>query len=189
MTKKKNKEKNPEECAKNNENPVDKSKEKEQGKEKIIENKDAQKIQELTENLQRLQAEFENYKKRVEKEFIEFRKYANEELISELLLIIDNFELAIKNKDKKEDFVKGVELIFSQFYELLEKKGLKVIESEGKKFDPCLHEALLKDENADFEQDMITEELQKGYLLGDKVLRHSKVKVNKKPAEAGNSEV
>ncbi len=135
------------------------------------------KIAELTDTLQRLQAEFENYKKYVEKSKAEFVKYAQAELIDKLLPVLDSFELALKNTKDKEKLLKGVELIYTQLYSLLEKQGLKKIESKGK-FNPHLHEVLLKEES-DEEEDTILEELQKGYMLDDKVLRHSKVKVSK----------
>ncbi len=134
---------------------------------------------ELIDHLQRLQAEFDNYRKRVEKEKCEFLAYANRELILSLLPLLDNFELALKNSKHTEDFVKGVELIYSQFFSLLENFGLKNIESEGQHFDPNLHEALLT-EKSDKPENTILEELQKGYMLNDKVLRTAKVKIAKK---------
>lgn len=135
-------------------------------------------LKEVTDTLQRLQAEFENYKKRVEKENIEFRKYAKAELIAKLLSILDNFELALQNKENKEEFVKGIELIYSQLFSLLENEGLKTIKAEGEKFNPEIHEALLTEKSD--KENIILEELQKGYMLGDRVLRHTKVKVSKK---------
>lgn len=143
-----------------------------------IDAKDA-KIRELTESLQRLQADFENYRKAVDRQRQDFFKYAHADVIEELLPILDSFELALKNRDKQEDFIKGVELIFAQLYQLLEKEGLRKIEADGKKFDPYKHEVLMT-EKSDKEEDIILEELQKGYMLGDKVIRHSKVKVSKK---------
>jgi len=150
---------------------------KEEKKQKKIDEKD-QKIQELTEYLQRLQAEFENYKKRVEKENNNFLRYANANLINELLPLLDSFELALKNKDNKEDFIKGVELIFAQLFSTLKKQGLRQIEAEGKQFDPYLHEVMMQEPSD--KDGIILEELQKGYMLNDKVLRHSKVKIGKK---------
>lgn len=135
-------------------------------------------LKELTETLQRLQAEFENYKKRIEKENIEFRKYAKAELISKLLPMIDNFELALQNKENKDEFVKGIELIYSQLFSLLENEGLKVIKAKGEKFNPEMHEALLTEKSD--KENIVLEELQKGYMLEDKILRHAKVKVSKK---------
>lgn len=150
---------------------------KEHVEEKKVDEKD-KKIEELTETLQRLQAEFENYKKYVEKSKADFMGYAKAAIIEELLPILDSFELALRNTTDKEKFVKGVELIYSQLYSMLEKEGLRKIDTEGK-FNPNLHEVLLKEES-DKEEDTILEELQKGYMLGDKVLRYSKVKVSKK---------
>lgn len=136
------------------------------------------KIAELTDSLQRLQAEFENYKKYVEKQKAEFTKYSKADIIDKLLPILDSFEIALKSTQDNEKFIKGVELIFSQLYSLLEKEGIKPIKAEGK-LDPNLHEVLMK-EKSDKEEDTILEELQKGYMLNDKVIRHSKVKVSKK---------
>ena len=136
------------------------------------------KIEELTDTLQRLQAEFENYRKYVEKSKAEFLRYSKADLIANLLPLLDSFELALKSKCDKEDFIKGIELIYSQFYSLLEKAGLKEINTEGK-LDPHHHEVLMKVES-DKEEDTILEELQKGYMLGGKVLRYAKVKVSKK---------
>lgn len=142
------------------------------------ENLKDKKIKELTELLQRLQADFENYKKRVENQSKEFVKIANKDIIVKLLPILDNFELALRNDDNKEEFAKGVELIFSQFYSTLEKEGLKKIDAKEKKFDPYKHEALLQEE-AD-EEGIVLEELQKGYELNGVVVRHTKVKVSKR---------
>jgi len=156
------------------------------GKEK----KNAEKIQETEntlneykEHLQRLQAEFDNYRKRVEKEKEELCKIAGHEIIYKLLGILDSFEFALQSKDKNQDFVKGIELIYSQLYSMLEKDGLKKIESLNKKFDADYHEVLLIEEHNDMEEDIVIEELQKGYMLNEKVLRHAKVKISKKSKE------
>ena len=107
-----------------------------------------------------------------------FRKYANSQLIKSLLPILDSFEMALKNHGDHEKFVKGVEMIYAQLYSMLEDLGLKKIDSEGKHFDPYIHEVLLQEES---EKDgIVLEELQKGYMLDDAVIRHSKVKVGKK---------
>ena len=123
------------------------------------------------EDLQRLQAEFDNYRKRNEKERHEIHENGNKELIIRLLDILDSFELALKHNNDK-----GVEMIYSQLYSLLESKGLKIIEAKGK-FNPEIHEALIQEERD--EKNMIIEELQKGYFLNDKVIRPSKVKISK----------
>ena len=136
-----------------------------------------EKIAELTDTLQRLQAEFENYKKRVDKEKGEFVKYAKAELIQRLLPTLDTFEIALKSTKDNERFVKGMEMVYAQFVSTLQSDGLKPIEAIGKKFDPYLHEVMLK-EKSDKDDEIVLEELQKGYMLNDKVLRHSKVKIN-----------
>jgi len=149
------------------------------------ENTKETKINELIETLQRLQAEFENHKKRVDKEKCEFTKYAKHELLTKLLPILDSFELAIKNsKNNADDISQGIELIFSQLYSTLESEGVRKIEALGKKFDPYKHEVLLQ-EVSDKEEGTVLEELQKGYMLNDKVLRHTKVKIAKQK-ETGN---
>ncbi|MBW2997563.1 nucleotide exchange factor GrpE [Candidatus Woesearchaeota archaeon] len=137
------------------------------------------KIAELTTDLKRIQAEFENYKKRAEKENAQFCEYAKAEIVKKLLSVLDSFEIALKSTGNHEEFVKGIELIYSQLYTLLKDEGLAHIETKGKKFDPYLHEVMLS-EKSDKDDDTIIEELQKGYTLKGRVLRHSKVKVAKK---------
>lgn len=153
------------------------AKEKAEPQKKKVNLKDT-KIEELTELLQRVQADFENYKKQIEKEKAEFVKYVTEKLIVKLLPVLDSFEIALKNTDDKEKFVKGVELIFSQLYSTLEQEGLKPIKAVGEHFDPYRHEVLMKEKSE--KEDVILEELQKGYTLNGKVIRHSKVKIGKK---------
>ncbi len=157
--------------------------EKEQSKDKESKKKSSDKdqVKELTESLQRLQAEFENYKKRTDKQNQEFIKFANKELILKLLPLLDNFELALKNiGGNKNEFVKGVELIFSQFIEILEQQGLTKINSMGNEFDPHVHEALMQGNDKEKKDNEIIEEFQKGYMLNEQVIRHTKVKVNKR---------
>jgi molecular chaperone GrpE len=143
--------------------------------------------QELIDTLQRLQAEFENYKKRVDRDYETLVKCSNEDIIKHLIPIIDNFELALKSCREKDDFYKGMELIYSQLMDTLHSQGIKLIECVGKKFDPYYHEALLTEES-DKEPNTILEELQKGYMLFDKVIRHSKVKIAKKRKEEKKEE-
>lgn len=129
----------------------------------------------LTEQLQRLQAEFENFQKRTEKEKIQIRETANENTISNLLPILDNFELSLKhNKDE------GVKLIYKDLIKTLKAQGLKKIDTNIP-FDPKFHEALLQEDGK--EDGKITEELQKGYTLNNKLLRASKVKITKKSSK------
>jgi len=143
------------------------------------ENQLERQLDELTDTLQRLQAEFENYKKRIARDSIMMMKCANEELIKALLPVIDNFELALKNANQKDEFYKGMELIYSQIKELLENNGLKHIQCKGVKFDPYYHEALLTEETNN-EPNTVLDEIQKGYMLNERIIRHSKVKISKK---------
>ena len=137
------------------------------------------KIEELTDTLKRLQAEFENYKKWNTKEKSEFLKYAHADLISHLLPVLDSFEIAFKNASDKEKFVEGIKIIYAQLYSVLKAEGLKPIKATGEKFDPYKHEVLMKQESEKPEE-TILEEFQKGYMLNDRVLRHSKVKISGK---------
>ena len=138
-----------------------------------------EKIAELTETLQRLQAEFENYKKRTEKEKIEFIKYSKADVINKILPILDTFEIALKNTNDKEKFIKGMEMLYAQLFSTLEAEGLRPINSVGKHFDPYYHDVMLK-QKSDKEDGIVLEELQKVYMLNDKILRHSKVKISEK---------
>ena len=145
---------------------------------------EADKAREYWEKLLRLQAEFENTRKRMEKEKQDFAKFANEGMIMELLNILDDLERTVElSQTKHQDmsaFSKGVEMILAHLYELLKEYGVKPIEAEGKIFDPHYHEALMQVENKDLPEHTNVEELQKGYLLNDRVIRTAKVKVSKK---------
>ena len=158
---------------------------KEESKEELKTDEKDVKINELTDTLQRLQADFENYKKRADKEKSDCSLYACSKLISELLPILDSIDNALKNKDNKDEnknnkdeFIKGALLIFSQLKSTLEKEGLREIKSVGKKLDLYAHEVLLHEPH-DSEDDVILEELQKGYDFKNIVVRTSKVKVAK----------
>ncbi|MDO8538653.1 MAG: nucleotide exchange factor GrpE [archaeon] len=133
-----------------------------------------QKIEELTNDLKRVQAEFENFKKRFEKEKIEFLQYANAGLVEDFLPVIDSIDEALKHSAEK----KGIEGIRKQLFGVMEANGVKAIECVGKKFNHELHEVLLSVCVEEEENEKILEEFQKGYLLNGKVLRHSKVKIN-----------
>jgi molecular chaperone GrpE len=138
------------------------------------------KIDELTNDLQRVQAEFENYKKRCEKESAQCREYAVSQLIKKLLTVLDSFEMAFKNTDNPGEFMKGVELIYSQFYNILKDEGLQPIEAKpGQQLDTYYHEVMLS-EASEHDHDTILEELQKGFKFKEAVIRHAKVKVAKK---------
>lgn len=132
---------------------------------------------EIKDLLQRTHAEFQNFQKRTEQEKKLLVTRASENLIRKILPVLDNLELALNNDHSKDDFRKGVEMIYAQLLDTLEQEGLKVIEATGK-FNPELHEALLTEES-DKPKNTITQELQKGYTLSGKVLRHTKVKISK----------
>jgi len=138
----------------------------------------------LKDRLMRLQADFENARKRMEKEKVDFIKYANEGIISELLNILDDLERSLEASEKNHEdhaaFLKGVEMILAHLYEILKKHEVQAIEAQGKKFDPHLHEALLQSETDGFPEGTVIEELQKGYKIEDRVIRTSKVKVAKR---------
>ena len=147
---------------------------------------------ELTDTLKRVQADFENYKKRCDKQQQDFIKYSNSELVAKLLPVIDNFEHALKNGRNSEqknsaDFVKGIEMIYAQLMSTLKTEGLRQIDALGKHFDPYRHEALIQEASGK-EPGTIIEVLQKGYTFHDKVLRHAKVKIAKKQEEEKEEE-
>ncbi len=134
------------------------------------------------DSLQRLQAEFENYKKRVDREKSQSRQLAAAEMAKEFLPVLDSFELAIKALGNSSDakLTKGMEMIYGQFYSVLESAGLRPIKAVGEKLDPYRHEVLLQEETADEKKDgLVVEEFQKGYVINGIILRYSKVKVLK----------
>ena len=126
----------------------------------------------------RLMADFQNYRKRVEKEKSDIYAYANEKIVSQLLDVIDNFERALDVETADEGFVEGMKLIFKQFMDVLEKSGLEEINALGEDFDPNFHNAIMMEDNPDFESGKVTFVMQKGYILNKKVIRPSMVKVN-----------
>jgi molecular chaperone GrpE len=139
-------------------------------------------VKELTDKYLRSLADLDNQRKRMVKEKEETQKYANERLILEILPVMDNFERAIEageNSDSAKKLLDGVRLIFRQLSEVLEKEGVKSFDSLGEKFDPYKHEAFLAIESKEHEPSTILEEVEKGYLLKDKVIRPAKVTVSK----------
>lgn len=140
----------------------------------------------------RMSAELENYKKRVEKEKAEFLKYAHESLIKELLPIVDNLERAIEHartKKASNALVEGIEMVLKSFNDCLGKFKVKPVKAIGAKFDPNLHEAVRVEENAEEEENTILSELQKGYILNDRVVRPAMVVVSKQPERAEEEKV
>lgn len=136
------------------------------------------KAKEYYSYLQRVQADFENLKKRVEREREEFVRYANEDLIVKLLEVLDNLERAIQIESENVSR-EGIEKIYKHMLSVLESSGVKQINALGEKFDPFRHEALMTVNSEDDDDETIVEEFQKGYTLHSKVIRPSKVKVVK----------
>ena len=145
---------------------------------------EADKSKEYWDRLLRLQADFENTRKRLEREKNDFIKFANEGIVLELLSILDDLERTVELAQSKHQdlaaFLKGVEMILAHLYEMLKEQGVKPIEANGKIFDPNYHEALMQVETKDVPEHTVVEELQKGYLLNDRLIRTAKVKVAKK---------
>ena len=147
-------------------------------------NAEKAKADDYLRRLQYLQADFENYRKRVEKEVGDSRRFGNERLLSELLVVNDELELALqRSKEAEQDsvLIEGVDMVHKRLQGLLSKEGVKKIESVGSKFTPDLHEAALAIES-DQEEGTVIEEIRIGYLLNGKVLRPSIVKVAEKHA-------
>lgn len=126
----------------------------------------------------RLMADFQNFKRRSEKEKSDIYAYANEKIVGELLNVIDNFERALQHDCADEKYVEGMRMIFQQFSGVLEKAGLEEIAALGEDFDPNFHNAVMTEDNPEFGSGKVTEVLQKGYLLNKKVIRPTMVKVN-----------
>ncbi|EOD4467797.1 nucleotide exchange factor GrpE [Staphylococcus aureus] len=129
----------------------------------------------------RLYAEFENYKRRIQKENEINKTYQAQRVLTDILPAIDNIERALQIEGDDETFKslqKGVQMAHESLINALKDNGLEVIKTEGEAFDPNIHQAVVQDDNPDFESGEITQELQKGYKLKDRVLRPSMVKVN-----------
>ena len=134
-------------------------------------------VDENIERLQRLMAEFDNYRKRTEKEKQNIYDLAVSTTVTELLGTVDNFERALKQETTDKSFYEGVSMIYRQLLTVLEKLNVTPIEAAGKTFDPDYHNAVLHIEDDTLEENIVVEELQKGYLYKEKVIRHSLVKV------------
>ena len=135
-------------------------------------------IEDLTHSLKQVQADFENYKKRVERDRQDTIKYAGESLIKQFLPILDNLELALKHCKQKDDFYQGIEMIYANMHTMLEEAGVKPIEAIGLPFDPYRHEALLSIDSKE-PKNTILEEMQKGYTYNEKIIRPAKVTISK----------
>lgn len=129
----------------------------------------------------RLQAEFDNFKKRTQKQKEADRKYKSQDLVNDLLPAVDNFERALQVESSEENagLVEGITMVYRQLKDALKSAGVEEIETTGKEFDPNLHHAVMQIEDDELEANTVVEELQKGYMLKDRVIRPAMVKVNK----------
>ena len=157
--------------------------EKEKGsfcKKKEKKDKKDEKIEELTDRVRRQMAEFDNFRKRTEKEKTQMFETGAKRIVEKILPVVDNFErgrAAVTEEEKGTPFVEGMEKIYKQMMTVLEEAGVKPIEAVGQEFDPNLHNAVMHVEDEEFGENIIAEEFQKGYTYRDSVVRHSMVKV------------
>ena len=136
---------------------------------------------ETYDRLLRVSADFENYKKRSSREMEEFRKYANQSLLKEMLSVVDNLELAINSSNDREKadktLIEGLNLTLNEILRVFEKFNVTPIEAQGKTFDPTYHEAVMREETDDYPENSVISEFQKGYLIYDRLLRPAMVVV------------
>ncbi len=150
------------------------------GKKKEKKDKKDEQIEELTDRLKRTMAEFENFRKRTDKEKEQMFEVGAKSVIEKILLTVDNFERGLKavsEEEKNTPFVEGMDMVYKQLISSLEEIGVKQIEAVGKEFDPNIHNAVMHEENEELGENVVSEELQKGYLYRDNVVRYSMVKV------------
>jgi molecular chaperone GrpE len=150
--------------------------------------KKTQEAAEAQDKYLRTYADFENYRKRMQRDLADFRKYANEQLALDLLTVVDHLALAIKHAQDAggtgQGFQQGVELVYKQFLDVLEKYGIAPFRAEGEAFDPKLHDAVTQVETADAPENTVVQVFQDGYRYHEKVLRHARVGVAKAPSGA-----
>jgi molecular chaperone GrpE len=155
---------------------------------KALEQK-AKEAAEARDRYLRTYADFENYRKRMQRDLADFRKYANEEMAKELLSVVDHLSLAVKHATEggecSQGLLQGVELVYKQMHDVLEKFGITSFPAQGEPFDPAKHDAIMQEVSDTVPENTVVQVFQEGYLYYDKVLRHAKVSVSKKPqAEA-----
>ena len=164
----------------NNEDSVD-LKELQETIENLQKDKD-----EIFAQLQRISADYANFQKRVPRQISDTINYEKEKIIKSLLPVLDNFERTLHNSNKSENIealTKGVQIIYDMMLDILKSHGVEQLKTSGQAFDPSMHEALLRKTENDKEDNIILEEFQKGYKLNERVIRPSKVAVNKLPNE------
>jgi molecular chaperone GrpE len=130
------------------------------------------------ETMLRIQAEFDNFQKRTEKEKARFLEFADAGLVKELLALLDSMDSAVEKHSGNKEYCAGIESLQNQLKAILKARGLEEISAVGKKFDPLIHECVVKESNPKMEDNIVLEELQKGYLFKGSLLRPSKVKIN-----------
>lgn len=132
---------------------------------------------EYLNKLKRMKADFVNYRNRTKKEKNRIESRTKMDFINSILPVIDNFERALKSVDEDSEFLSGVQMIYKQLLDVLKKEGLEIIDTEGQEFDPQYHEAIMQLDTDEYESGYIVEEVQKGYILEDIVVRPAMVKV------------
>ncbi|SIS36793.1 nucleotide exchange factor GrpE [Salimicrobium flavidum] len=169
----------------NEKEEVDQTSENENGFETNEEPSELEKVtqerDEIQERLLRLQADFENFRRRTQKEKETDRKYRSQSLTEELIPVLDNFERALQTEVKEEanqGFVEGIKMVYNQLWSALEKEGVEEISAKGEPFDPHVHQAMMQVEEEGYESNTVIEVLQTGYKLNDRVVRPAMVKVN-----------
>jgi molecular chaperone GrpE len=147
-------------------------------------------LEQVQDLLRRKQAEFDNYRKRIDREQKEFVAYAAAELVLDILPVLDNLERALESSEgsSPDQIREGVEIIYRQFHEKLKKAGLREVDALGEDFDPHVHEAVARVDSADHREGEVLEVLQKGYFLRDRLLRPAMVKVGHNPALGDSDE-
>ena len=141
---------------------------------------------EYLDYLKRLKAEFENYKRRSQKERERIVSWSNEDLIKQFLPVLDDLERAVDSSQQSKNLaslMEGMRMILDQLKAILQKQGLQEIKAKGEEFDPYYHEALMSVDLAEYPDNLVVEEMRKGYKLNDKILRPAMVKVNKRNQE------
>ena len=145
------------------------------------------------DRLLRVAAEFENYKKRTAREMDDLRKFANESFAKAMLPVVDSLDLAIESsrndQQTNSSVVEGVTMTLNEIYKIFEQFGVKPFESLGKTFDPVFHQAMMQEETEAYPENTVSRELQKGYMIHDRLLRPAMVAVSKKKEESENSKI
>lgn len=156
--------------------------EEELDKSKKLDENSQKELEELKASLQRVQADFENFRKNAEREKAEIRKKALALVLLDLVPVLDNFQRSTRHIPKElgnSDWAKGVQMIHQQLQEILAREGLEKIETKGQEFNPYLHEAISHEFSKDHKSNQIIEEIESGYKFGDEILKHAKVRVAK----------